>query len=203
MIRKCITCLAVWLLLAIPHARAQDGTGDSASYSRRGLEFSVGSRIHYSSPASYRSGGFVVFFAAGYCISPQLSCALKIYSGGEDVPQDRFKPTWGYLDVAGGGIEAKFFLVKESGVRPFVAAGYNLITLLSGPSGYNGSGPQIAGGVQLNLSRHFALSASTEYVHIRMYNLVGQDDPGGIFTPFLDTMLGINVSASFFPDVLP
>ncbi len=180
-------------------ARADEGY--PAVVHHRGLVFEAGAGVQRAVSMSSTADD-VVFMGAGYVVTPEVEIALKVYTGAEDVPQDVTRPVWGRLSLGGGGVEGTFFFNDENVWRPFVAGGFELVTLL-GNGGYNGSGPHVACGMQADLSRYFSVRGAVQYARWRFYNDVGSDGGFGNFRPFVANTFGGHVSVLFYPNIVP
>ncbi len=183
-------------------ARSRSNVEGFPVSSHRGLVFEAGLGPHVSASGPSFQAGYIVFMGAGYNFTSQLALELRVYTGSEMVQRDVTRPVTGLLPLGGGGLRATFFLVDGSEWRPFVAGGFELITLL-GQSGYNGGGPHIAGGIQRDLSKYFALAAEVQYSLWRFYNLVRLEDANVPFSPFIDSGISVCLSISFYPNILP
>jgi hypothetical protein len=185
------------------HSNASDEADTSF---QRGLVLNAQYSPFYSSAQSFKSGEYAFSLGAGYCIGYHFSIGLNIYTGGQTIPAEEFKPISGRLSLGGGGIEVTFIPVAAGDVRPYVTIGYGLFTLLSTDglrAGYNGGGLQAGAGAQFEFSRYFSSQAGLRFGCIRYHSRV----PGLVgdfaFVPYNETELGVILRVNFYPRVFP
>ncbi len=198
---KAVAVYIMLVLLGVETSASSDG-GGSPAFRHRGLVFEAGAGTQLTTSMPVSTAGDVVFMGAGYLITPLVEVALKVYSGAQDVRQDAARPVGGRLLLGGGGVEGTFLFSDKDTWRPFVAGGFELVTLLAN-AGYNGSGPHVACGVQADLSHYFSVRAGIQYARWRFYNPLGEDNSFGSFAPFVDNSIGGNLSVAFYPNILP
>jgi hypothetical protein len=196
--------LAVILSTGGQFSRAdlRGGGRDSTQEVNHGLIFDLGVEPHYPSVSSHLSP--LVTLGVGYELSRRLTFSMRFITGSENIGQQPTRPVWGTLRIGGADLDATLFLRDERSLCPYVSLGFGLYTVETrGGEGYNGSGEDIAVGVQALLLQYFAINLSMTYRSLRFYNIVGDTDPTGIFEPFHDHTVGMMLSITFFPSILP
>ena len=196
--------LSLFILISCSGCLLNAQTLDSVDRRRigTGLVFEAGCGLNSSASSSSARALSTFFMGAGYHVSPRVALWLRVYTGAAEVQHGVTRPVSGRLSLGGGGVEAAYFLNGSGAWRPFVAVGYELVTLLD-ESGYNGGGPRAAAGVQLNLSRFFAVNLEGQYSRRRFYNLVRFEGDASHFRPFVEHVIGGTMSFSFYPNILP
>ena len=179
-------------------------SADSAAQCRQGIIFDLGLSPHLSSPASYAPGPFEASLGFGYVLNRRFELAVEIYSGTENIPAGTHVPEWGFLQSGAASCEVRYFLTDLQAVRPFAVVAYELSTVLDGGGhGYNGGGPQIALGLQFELSDAFAVTFDGAYSSLRYHDPVTGSDPRGVFRPFTDSMLSVGGRVMFYTGLVP
>lgn len=177
-------------------------TSDSASFSRRGFLFDIGSGPHYSSASG--DAGYMFTMGFGYQVTSRFSLGMKFYTGDENIAQQADRPVWGRFRTGGASLESTVLMTGGATLVPYVSLGFGLYTIETrSGEGYNGNGLDATVGIQMDLSQYFSLGVSVRYTPMRFYNTVGDTDPDGIFRPFDDHILGVATSLTFYPDILP
>ena len=198
----CIICALVSLSLS-GFAQTEAGAPESPA-DHKGLVINASLGPHLSSADAASTDNFLFSIGAGYCISHHLTAGLRIYTGSVRLSPETAPLLNGFFALGGGEIEGIFSLPSQSRWRPFVSAGFMLATISQyGGIGYNGNGLRVAGGVARDLSRFVSINASVDFSYRRFFNIVNQSDPDGRFSPFIERCVGLQLSISFYSNIVP
>ena len=164
--------------------------------SRIGLscEASAGPRFALDSKAH----SMVYTGRISYAFTRQISIGLRFITGTEEfLDASASENGTKQAELGGGGIEASYFFLARSPVRPYVAAGYDLSTIVGdGMPVYNGRGVHGEAGASWAFASNFSLGLGVTYTRT-WYRVRGADVPA----PFTDERVGVELNIAFFPGV--
>jgi hypothetical protein len=175
---------------------------DSSAHRYEGLFFEFRVVPQYEAAPAVVERGEIVLLGPGYALSRMCVLSLLFATGSRIVEPSVARPVNGRFGFGGARLEITYFLAGERPIRPFCSAGVGLYSIINVDAvGYNGNGFHIGAGVGWEPTDFFRSKLGLEYDSMRFYNLVGR--PEGQFEPFTLNSLGISVSVSFVPGILP
>ena len=164
--------------------------------------FDIQASPHFSSPSSWRDGGYTISLGFGVHISPLMQLGINVYTGRETIPAGFAVPAEGWLPLGGASLELTLFPLRAVEFRPYVALGYGLYTLAA-DNGYNGGGGHVEGGIQWDFSQYFSLRGGLHFAVVRYHDPTGEAYQAVGFQPFTVRSAGAAIRCSFYPTVLP
>ncbi len=202
MMRQIFVC--VFLCCAIPVVHAQTSTEGTNAVGRSGLVLDAAIGPYYSSADWKSSDNYTFSLGVGYFVAKKLSFGLRISTGSERLSSDVAPLMAGFFALGAAEAEGVYYLHEGETWRPFLTAAFGLTTIERwGGIGYNANGGRVGAGLQLVLSRYFGCNASIDYGYKRFFMLVNQTDPNNLFSPFIEHIIGLKLSFSFYPNIVP
>ncbi|HMD13360.1 MAG TPA: hypothetical protein VKI62_01900 [Bacteroidota bacterium] len=182
-----------------------------------GFTTSFGRALYYSSFTKYQSANYDFTVGFGFNISPQFLVGIKIYTGEENSATDQTQPVSGKFDLGGGAILLTYRLIDHGKWRPFITAGYELSTILTGApqntsfgslavtgtSGYTGSGLHSYIGTECYLSENFSFEGSFSYQYRQYTSLIINSNNLGNVVSFTDQSFGVTLGCNVYFNLLP
>jgi hypothetical protein len=175
---------------------------DSSACRAEGLFFELRAVPLYEASPSVMERGELVMLGPGYALSRVWALSLLFATGSRVVAPSAARPVNGEFALGGARLELTYFLSDKGSIRPFCSAGAGLFSIINvGGLGYNGNGIHVGAGVGWEPTDFFRGKLGVEYDRMRFFNLVNQ--PEGQFEPFALNALGVSLSASFVPGIVP
>jgi hypothetical protein len=204
MTRSIISIFVLGCCASLVSAQTEPGSGvQPFSFTREGLVFDASIGPYVSSADKKSNDNYLFSLSAGYLFAKQISVGLRIYTGSDRLTNNTAPLQHGFFAVGGGDIEGVVYVGSGDRWRPFLSAAVGLITVTQWGSGYNGHDARLGGGMQFVLSRFFGVNMKALYGYRRFYNLVNQTDLNNLFAPYTEHTFEMQVSFSFYPNILP
>lgn len=205
------------VLFFFPILQSIAQTSEMESPYPHGFTTSFGREQYYSSLTKYQSANYDFAIGFGYNISTQFLVGIKIYTGEENSAKDITQPVYGKFDLGGGAILLTYRLIDNGRWRPFITAGYELTTILTGvtqntsfgslpvtgTSGYNGSGFHSYIGTEYYVSKNFSLEGTITYQYRQYAGLIVNSDNLGNRVTLIDNSFGIELGCNIHFNLLP
>jgi hypothetical protein len=196
------------LILAMPFIGGADTSPGAAADSLtacfpRGISMLAGRTLNYSSRSGYAAGNYDFYLAAGYNITPSLLVDLKIYTGTDHLDAGPGVPVSGKFADGGGSLELLYRIAHASPVHPVIAAGYDLATVLSTQSGYNGDGFHIQAGAEYMFLKNFSVELEAVYHYRRYSSLILGGEASDMDQPLIQRVFGINLGVAVHLAITP
>lgn len=169
----------------------------------RGLSLTLGYTPYLTSFSASKRGHRTITLDVLYDVTPWLGLGLRIGTGEEQLDSGRVAPYSGSFSFGSGSVVANIHPFESSVLRPYLLVDGGLCTALGPIGGYNGTELGAALGEELNVVRHFTISAAITYRH-RFYAQrldFGRSAP--MDTPLDESVLGITAAASLYFDLHP
>jgi hypothetical protein len=175
---------------------------DSSAHPYDGLFFEFRVVPQYDAAPSVAERGEIVLLGPGYALSRMCVLSLLFATGSRVVEPSATRPVNGRFGFGGARLEITYLPASGSPVRPYGSAGAGLYSIINVDGlGYNGNGFHIGAGVGWEPTDSFRSKLGLEYDSMRFFNQIGSTQ--GAFEPFTLNSLGVSLSVSFVPGILP
>jgi hypothetical protein len=175
---------------------------DSSAHRYEGLFFEFRVVPQYEVGPSVVERGEIALLGPGYAFSRMCVVSLLFATGSRVVEPSGTRPVNGEFGFGGARLEITYSPAAESPIRPFCSAGAGLYSIINvGGFGYNGNGVHAGAGVGWEPTDFFRSKLGIEYDRMRFYNQIRAS--GGVFEPFTLNSLGVSLSVSFVPGIVP
>jgi hypothetical protein len=147
-----------------------------------------------------KATGMVYTARIGYAFSQVFSLGLRFITGEEDFRDGSSAlEMTRQAELGGGGIESRVTPFSGGVLRPWIAVGYDLSTILGGGMAtLDGHGFHAQIGLDWLFSSHFSAGLSVSYTR-SWYYVRGDVSPPP--APFSDERVGGEVSLAFYPNL--
>ncbi len=106
------------------------GAGTAQEFVRDGFNFSLSNTVYRSVGDGVAGPNYVWDFGVGYGFGSQVSVGIRTLYGNMVIPTAPTRPVVGAGDLGGVGAEARLLLSSHARFTAFIAAGYDLVTIL-------------------------------------------------------------------------
>jgi hypothetical protein len=194
------------MVLSISALPAQAGEArapsDSSAHRYEGLFFEFSVIPQYEIGPSVAERGEIALLGPGYAFSRMWAVSLLFATGSRVVEPSATRPVSGRFGFGGACLEVTYSLTRKGPFRPYCSAGAGLYSIINvGGFGYNGNGVDFGAGVGWEPTDYFRSRLGLEYERMRFFNQI--QSSGGVFEPFTLNSLGVSLSVSFVPGILP
>ena len=175
---------------------------DSSGHRYEGLFFEFRVVPQYETSPSVAERGEIALLGPGYALSRMWAVSLLFATGSRVIEPSATRPVSGRFGFGGARLEVTYSLAGKGPFRPFCSAGAGLYSIINvGGFGYNGNGVDFGAGVGWEPTDYFRSRLGLEYERMRFFNQI--QSSGGVFEPFTLNSLGVSLSVSFVPGILP
>jgi len=174
---------------------------ETPAHDRNGLNLSAGVSLPLGTATAGIEQGYLTSMSLGFGFLSRFDVELEMYYGELPLAVREGRPLAGVRLLGGGGIEVRYYLSWTSAWSPYLAAGFDLVSV-SDPynSGYAGFMMHAAAGIEYAVSPLFAAALEAGYRQLNFNRMMYTGtDPVQAFAPFSDGRMAHSLLIRYYP----